>query len=216
MDHGHAEAPHAAHPGPGDEALTLGERLYLREAIKGMAIVARHFYGRPARLPRPHAEMLDRKGTGVKLMTTVNYPEERKPLPPGYRGMHRLVPREDGKPRCVACYMCATVCPAQCIYIEAGEYDAEGIEKYPVRFEIDECAASSVVSAWKRAPRTPSEWTPAPTRPRCSPATGRVRQGSTAEGPGGRALERLDHLPRARCRRCRRWVPTRAARMGGR
>jgi NADH-quinone oxidoreductase subunit I len=52
--------------------------------------------------------------------------------------MHRLVPRPDGRPRCVACYMCATACPAQCIYIEAGEYDEEAIEKYPVRFEIDE------------------------------------------------------------------------------
>src|SRR5256885_16789942 len=59
-------------------------------------------------------------------------------FPPGYRGMHRLVPRIDGRPRCVACYMCATACPAQCIYIEAGEYDDEAIEKYPVRFEIDE------------------------------------------------------------------------------
>jgi NADH-quinone oxidoreductase subunit I len=52
--------------------------------------------------------------------------------------MHRLVPRVDGKPRCVACYMCATACPAQCIYIEAGEYEDQAIEKFPVRFEIDE------------------------------------------------------------------------------
>ena len=49
-------------------------------------------------------------------------PRGEDPYPPGYRGLHRLVPREDGKPRCVACYMCATTCPAQCIYIEAGEY----------------------------------------------------------------------------------------------
>src|SRR5216683_2266968 len=77
--------------------------------------------------------------------TTVQYPEERVAYPPGYRGLHRLVPREDGKPRCVACYMCATVCPAQCIYIEAGEYDpadssaaSRVIEKFPTTFVIDE------------------------------------------------------------------------------
>src|SRR5260370_12252296 len=52
--------------------------------------------------------------------------------------MPRLVPRVDGKPRCVACYMCATACPAQCIYIEAGECEDEAIEKYRVRCEIDE------------------------------------------------------------------------------
>ena len=59
------------------------------------------------------------------MVTTVQYPEEKIPYPPGYRGLHRLVPRDDGKPRCVACYMCATICPAQCIYIEAGEYEPE-------------------------------------------------------------------------------------------
>jgi NADH-quinone oxidoreductase subunit I len=87
--------------------------------------------------------VVDRQGTN--LVSTVQYPEERVPYPEGYRGLHRLVPREDGKPRCVACYMCATVCPAQCIYIEAGEYDpadsaAESrvIEKYPTAFVIDE------------------------------------------------------------------------------
>src|SRR5208282_1303824 len=83
-----------------------------------------------------NANVLDRRG--LSRVTTIQYPEEIQPLPPGYRSMHRLVPREDGKPRCVACYMCATICPAQCIYIEAGEYPDDPIEKYPVRFEIDE------------------------------------------------------------------------------
>jgi NADH-quinone oxidoreductase subunit I len=118
--------------------LTLGERLYLREAVKGMGVIARHFWRNLFGFRDPNADVMERKGPGVNLVSTINYPDERKEYPAGYRGMHRLVPRVDGKPRCVACYMCATACPAQCIYIEAGEYEGEAIEKYPVRFEIDE------------------------------------------------------------------------------
>jgi len=118
------------------EPLGARERLYLREVVRGVGITAGHFIHNLFGIRDPNPEVLERRG--FNLDAAQQYPEERKQLPPGYRGMHRLVPREDGKPRCVACYMCATVCPAQCIYIEAGEYDAEGIEKYPVRFEIDE------------------------------------------------------------------------------
>jgi NADH-quinone oxidoreductase subunit I len=114
----------------------LREQMYVRESVRGVLVTARHFFRNLWGRRDTNPEVVDRKGTN--LVSTVAYPEEKRPYPPGYRGMHRLVPREDGKPRCVACYMCATVCPAQCIYIEAGEYDAEGIEKYPVRFEIDE------------------------------------------------------------------------------
>jgi NADH-quinone oxidoreductase subunit I len=126
---------HAAEP---QEDLSLGERFYLREAFKGMGVLARHFWTNLLGFRDANTEVLDRQGTGVNLVSTVNYPEEHKPYPPGYRGMHRLVPRIDGRPRCVACYMCATACPAQCIYIEAGEYEGEAIEKFPIRFEIDE------------------------------------------------------------------------------
>ncbi len=112
------------------------ERLYVREAVRGLAITTRHFFRNLFGRRDANTQVLERRG--ANLMSTIAYPEERLAYPPGYRGMHRLVPREDGKPRCVACYMCATACPAQCIYIEAGEYDAEGIEKYPTRFEIDE------------------------------------------------------------------------------
>ena len=113
------------------------ERMYVREAVRGIAITTAHFFRNLfGKRDTSTVEMTERQG--ANLMNTIAYPEEKRDYPPGYRGMHRLVPREDGKPRCVACYMCATVCPAQCIYIEAGEFDAEGIEKYPTRFEIDE------------------------------------------------------------------------------
>ena len=69
--------------------------------------------------------------------STIQYPEQKRPVSDRYRGIHILTEREDGSPKCVACYMCATVCPAECIYIEAGERPEETIEKYPTRFEID-------------------------------------------------------------------------------
>ena len=68
---------------------------------------------------------------------TVQFPEQKRNISTRYRGIHVLTVREDDTPKCVACYMCATVCPAECIYIEAGERPEKTIEKYPTRFEID-------------------------------------------------------------------------------
>lgn len=68
---------------------------------------------------------------------TVQFPEEKRKTSGRYRGIHILTQRMDGTPKCVACYMCATVCPAECIYIESGERPEKDIEKYPTRFEID-------------------------------------------------------------------------------
>lgn len=68
---------------------------------------------------------------------TIQFPEQKRVSSGRYRGVHLLTAREDGTPKCVACYMCATACPAECIYIEAGERPEKSIEKYPTRFEID-------------------------------------------------------------------------------
>jgi NADH-quinone oxidoreductase chain I len=68
---------------------------------------------------------------------TIQFPEQKRAHSARYRGVHILTVRDDGSPKCVACYMCATVCPAECIYIEAGERPEKRIEKYPTRFEID-------------------------------------------------------------------------------
>jgi NADH-quinone oxidoreductase subunit I len=115
---------------------TIAERVYLPAALRGLAITARHFVKNLFWSRDRNTEVVDRKLRS--LVSTVAYPDEKVTYPPGYRGLHRLVPREDGKPRCVACYMCATACPAQCIYIEAGEVDGDPIEKFPTQFVIDE------------------------------------------------------------------------------
>ena len=70
-------------------------------------------------------------------MPTISYPEEQRPYSQRFRGTHILTVRDDGSLKCVACYMCATICPAECIYIEAGEHPNPEIEKFPRRFDID-------------------------------------------------------------------------------
>jgi NADH-quinone oxidoreductase subunit I len=113
------------------------ESMYFPSILKGIGIISRHFFRNLffSRDANPDLLARDRRWS---TNATLQYPEERQPYPPGYRGLHRLVPRVDGRPRCVACYMCATACPAQCIYIEAGEYADDPVEKYPTKFVIDE------------------------------------------------------------------------------
>jgi NADH-quinone oxidoreductase subunit I len=73
----------------------------------------------------------------LRKHSTIEFPEKHRNVSGRYRGVHLLTVREDDTPKCVACFMCATVCPAECIYIESGERPEETIEKYPTRFEID-------------------------------------------------------------------------------
>jgi len=71
---------------------------------------------------------------------TVQSPEEPHeiPEPSRYRGVHRLNRDEQGRVKCVACFLCATACPARCIDIIAAESPWPDREKYPQTFDLDE------------------------------------------------------------------------------
>jgi NADH-quinone oxidoreductase subunit I len=102
------------------------ERAFLPAVVKGLGMTAKHFFKNTFRgLVKSHE------------VQTVEYPDVKPDYPARYRGLHRLMHREDGSVRCVACMMCPTVCPAHCITIHPGER-ADSSEKYPVVFEIDE------------------------------------------------------------------------------
>ena len=114
---------------------------YVPEIAKGLGLTMGHFFrnAKEMILRQRNDPVLDGISDGVN---TISYPEQRRPYPERFRGVHRLTTRDDGSPRCVACLCCSTACPAQCIYIEAGEYPEgdkrRGYERYPVKFVIDE------------------------------------------------------------------------------
>jgi len=116
-----------------EKQLNIVERLYILEVIRGLSVTTRHFVRNLA----IHIARVFGLFKHVKGAETYQYPEERRPVAPRVRTLHRLTKREDGAPRCVACMMCETVCPAHCIYIVAGEHPNPQIEKYPTRFDID-------------------------------------------------------------------------------
>jgi NADH-quinone oxidoreductase subunit I len=126
--------PSATVPPPGRPVLTepyptevkpykpgLAERLYL-PLLSGLMVTMRHFL---------------KNLFGRNKMYTIQYPEERRDYSHRFRGHHILTTRPDGSVRCVACYLCAQNCPAECIHIEAAEHPDVNIEKYPVVYEID-------------------------------------------------------------------------------
>jgi NADH-quinone oxidoreductase subunit I len=122
-------------------AHNLEERSYVPEIFRGVGLSMQHFFENTREMLRGRRPdpVLDRYDDGI---TTISYPEQKRPYPERFRGVHRLTTRADGSMRCVACLCCSTACPAQCIHIDAGEYPEgdkrRGYERYPVTFVIDE------------------------------------------------------------------------------
>ena len=66
---------------------------------------------------------------------TVQYPEERTPMSPRFRGLHALRRYPSGEERCIACKLCEAVCPALAITIDS-EQRADGTRR-TTRYDID-------------------------------------------------------------------------------
>lgn len=106
---------------------------YFIEIIKGGLITTRHFV---VNMGFHVLKVLGIK-TKRKGAVTIQYPEEKKEIAFRHRSLHRLLKREDGRPRCVSCLLCVTVCPSECIFVEATEDPDPEIQKVPAKFVID-------------------------------------------------------------------------------
>ena len=101
--------------------LTFWESIYLISIAKGLMITLKHFFSKKA---------------------TINYPEEKRPFSPVFRGLHVLNRDEEDRENCTACGLCALACPAEAITMEAaerlpGEENLYREEKYAAKYEIN-------------------------------------------------------------------------------
>ena len=115
------------------QELSWWDNTYLPSVFQGLGITSRHFF-KNIFIHAMHVVGLMRH---VRGSVTFQYPEEQRPLSKRTRTRHRLTQRHDGTPRCVACMMCETVCPARCINIVAKEHPDPNIEKMPAAFDLD-------------------------------------------------------------------------------
>jgi NADH-quinone oxidoreductase subunit I len=87
---------------------------FLTELLRGMQLTGRAFFRRKV---------------------TVQYPEEKTPLSPRFRGLHALRRYPNGEERCIACKLCEAVCPAMCITIDSEERPDS--TRRTTRYDID-------------------------------------------------------------------------------
>ncbi len=88
--------------------------LFLTELVRGLALTGRHLFARKI---------------------TVQFPEEKTPQSPRFRGLHALRRYPNGEERCIACKLCEAVCPAMAITIES-EQRSDGSRRTS-RYDID-------------------------------------------------------------------------------
>ncbi len=88
--------------------------LLLTELLKGLALTGRHLFARKI---------------------TVQFPEEKTPQSPRFRGLHAQRRYANGEERCIACKLCEAVCPAMAITIESAQRE-DGTRR-TTRYDID-------------------------------------------------------------------------------
>lgn len=100
--------------------LSLAEQTYLPQIATGLKITMKNM---------------------LKPPVTLEYPDERPDIPPGYRGVPTLVKDPNGREKCVSCQLCEFVCPPKAIRIHPGEIQEDSefahVEKAPEEFEIN-------------------------------------------------------------------------------
>jgi NADH-quinone oxidoreductase subunit I len=104
-----------------NKKMTVMEKIYLPAIIGGMWITLKHFF---------------------RKKVTIQYPEQKRPMAPVFRGQHVLKRDENGAERCTACGLCALACPAEAITMTAaerkpGEEKLYREEKYAAMYEIN-------------------------------------------------------------------------------
>jgi NADH-quinone oxidoreductase subunit I len=89
--------------------------LFLTEFITALVLALRYFFS---------------------AKSTIDYPFEKNPISPRFRGEHALRRYPNGEERCIACKLCEAICPAQAITIEAGPRRNDGTRR-ATRYDID-------------------------------------------------------------------------------
>lgn len=106
---------------------TAVEKAYLPAILGGLMITMKHFL----------------KGFFLRHHNTIMYPEVKRGYSERFRGAHFITVDKTKTENCTACFLCETVCPAECIHIVADEREEEqnpfGVkkEKKPLSFDID-------------------------------------------------------------------------------
>lgn len=87
---------------------------FLTELLQGMTVTGRYFF---------------------KRKITLDYPTEKTPMSPRFRGLHAQRRYPNGEERCIACKLCEAVCPAMAISIESAQ--REDGSRRTTRYDID-------------------------------------------------------------------------------